>query len=1125
MMHNQNLLDKSKLLEALDSLGYTARMGSISLLGRTYRDNPAYSALLQSLLAGGFYEAQLALTGADATGDAQAVTAALRHEAAGVRKRAVGLLAKWATPAVMEEEAVSMSKECRRQLWRGISVHGQREAAERLLPLVFARWGAQEAAALLPACGEETVYRWMRTIGYSVDNWQPIAKRYPGLVAAYFRETLAQASPKEKGNVWRRFSSAMEMLSLLQPDAVLACALEEGPQDILPPILRTYMGNFMTAHADQVHRLLVREASRSDLLSFGIPLGVLRKKKAFSLEQWGELAVILAGQPVHMARLLHTLAPSQRTAVFAAAYPEPTRQGRVWEEAILDELPHDLREQEAVRMLGLREIKNNRQESLRITARRSIRHARTALEQASRVSPADERAMGLTYLVNSTALSREGMKETLLFLTRIKNDQDPVRLAAMTALSASPAFLYSAEQLPALTLLVDSVVEARDSSYATRAATERLAFNLLRHHAAEPGNALFAFALQTLVKLVKVSGQFALPSFEHLHLPHGVEAALFDEIYTSVAGDISRENYRLVLQLARALGKRGHNLPKLQELLEEATQAKNDATATQAARYWLAPPKTRDARVRALLDRDPSFIVVEEVLLHLIHKRQEWLDLYLSGTPVKGKLLSGKTIYLLPATWDFYRWLPRQQEAFALLLTRVVRDGKRNVFERTHALRRLAQLPDVSFSPMLDLLEHKEVAIAEAALYALSLTEAPEQALPHLLDHLDGDRARVAMYAVPRCMRRMSPGLLAACLQELLDRDKLKITVRKEAIRLLGAYRSGESVSLLLRELGKPQVHKDVQIAIGHAARQLLDDERSWDLLKTLAASSERDVVNSLMTQSPEELPQDQRHRYLAFIVGLAAHADAEVRGTAYHAMNRWSEGNEAIIAGAVAEGIVDLQESVSWRMAVHTLVQIGQDGKVNAIILGVVRQLAQAPLQAEWNANVAAGRDMPQRQRLLALTGMLTMQFPLHTRLALAPLYHEIIACLAPDETLRLVVVKMQLAAIDWQQVPQAAADLRKVTSGLEQQPHLLHDVDQAAVHILHSSNGHWKPEVLLAISDELAAGGDFVAAYLALSLLEVAGKDLFWNEACAGRLRAYRKHPHMAVRTRALNIWTADE
>jgi hypothetical protein len=241
--------------------------------------------------------------------------------------------------------------------------------------------------------------------------------------------------------------------------------------------------------------------------------------------------------------------------------------------------------------------------------------------------------------------------------------------------------------------------------------------------------------------------------------------------------------------------------------------------------------------------------------------------------------------------------------------------------------------------------------------------------------------------------------------------------------------------------------------------------------------------------------------------------------------MNRWGDGNEAIIAGAVAQGIVDYQDSARWRMAMHALVQIGQDGKVNDVILDVARQLAQAPLQEEWNANVAAGQDIPQRQRLLALTDGLTTNLPPHSRLVLAPLYHEAIACLAPDETLRLAVVKLQLAAINWQQAPQAAAGLRNVALGLEQQLHLLYEAYQEVVHMLHFSNGHWKPEVLLTISDELAAGEDFVAAYLALSLLEVAGKAIFWNEACASRLRAYRKHPHMAVRTRALDIWTAEE
>ncbi len=264
-----------------------------------------------------------------------------------------------------------------------------------------------------------------------------------------------------------------------------------------------------------------------------------------------------------------------------------------------------------------------------------------------------------------------------------------------------------------------------------------------------------------------------------------------------------------------------------------STSSDQSGIASLAAAQWLADPAHRDARVRKLLDEDESAIVLPAVFQHLHLHRQEWLDPFLERRSLSGRFTTGRVVYVLPAVSGFHRWLPRQQTTFSKLHREMAAERKRSMSERVRSVQILARMPVHGVDDLTGYLTtQSEVAIVEAALGALVWLDEPTPALPVLLANLDDSRARVAMYAMPKLARLVPKVVLEDALAELLARPKLKVTVHKEALRLLGGNRSERALQLLLAAWRVPKLHRDVAIAALHGARRWLDREEAWGMLE-----------------------------------------------------------------------------------------------------------------------------------------------------------------------------------------------------------------------------------------------------------------------------------------------------
>jgi hypothetical protein len=1111
---------KKTLMRELDRLGHGRRLERLSRLGSGARGSAELARLLRELEAGDAFERALALSIARSARFPDVVLRALADPSVAVRGLAAGAVGVVEDRKALTAQVLALDPATCKLVLRSLALTLDVGDADRLFTRVKGERGARAALPLLAACGAKTVAGVLPEVAHSIASFAALARRHPDVVLAFVRERLSKAPHRERSQRWARFGTAIRVLAVSRPAEVLDLALELAPAGQIPVGLGARLRSLTRKHPSRVFALLARPDYREALRDRGLPKEILRSLRFFSKEELGTFAEVLAESEQHLATLLEWLAPSERGALFERAYRKLGTEQRELPEDLLEALPHRLRDAEAERMLKLRAVRENPVRSLEIHAHRRIEASRAALEAAAAAPKAEDRGKALGLLVECSGRYRSGVGPTLEFLLRLKNDQDPVRAEALAALSGLPPGAFEPEHAAILEKLVEFIVNARDTSYATRAHVQVLATRILQANATDPEGSLFTFAIAALRRLAEQAGTLALPQLEK-NLPKGAEQRIAKAFFPLIRSATKREGYELVLSLHQAMGRRAWNVLELEKLLEPVTRAKPDSTAARGIDRWLANPRKRDRRVRALLDRDRSAVRLTPVFRHLHLRRQEWLDPFLKGKAIRGQFLTGQTLYLLPALTGFQRWLPRQQQSFRAALAAIAGEKRRDHWQRSSAIRTLSRLGVSSIIDLRPFLESKDVFVAEAALGGLAWLDEPRQALPLLLEHFGSDRARVAVYAVPRCARFLPPRELGAMLERLLATEGIKVTARKEVIRLLGAFPGPDSVRLLAAEQVKPKIHRDVRIAIGHAARRLIESEDAWRLLGDLAGSADADVSRSLLDQSAEAFAPSARSRYVELLLRVARQSDLRLRREAFAALTRWSAGSEEPIARAAADRIGDIEAGAEWSSALEALVTACQDGGAADTLIALVRTLLEVPVREGHDAGTE--RDLPARQRLQQLCQRLCA-LPEENLLVLSSTLESVAALLAADRSLWPSLAALRMAAVRWNDASSAAATVGELAQQAEGEPELVSALAGSVATRLAAST-RWTPEDVFSFLDRLD-GDSTVAARLAeLSVLRVLGPRLLWNEPCAARLRRLRAHDSASVRTAARSSWTRVE
>ncbi|TDC09102.1 hypothetical protein [Actinomadura bangladeshensis] len=1098
------------LLAEIEPLPHRARVRRLVEL-RRHAGEPELAALLAELGGRGHYERSTALFVASVVRDeasAAHILAATGDPDAALAVRATRLAVRYApAPGPLADSLRDAPSAVRTATYRAIRRYRRTDLADALIGPIEERWGADEAAALLPACTPGNAARRIGALAHAVPNHHSLGRAHPGTVLDRAERELARLSRGAQTSWWYPNGPGVAAAVRHDPGRVLGLLEDHWHARELPHALRPWIGTLLDTEPERTVGLLLSEDCRPIL-----PALIRRRSMRDRFARIGGDALTGIARAVRedertLRLLLKAVPPSRRGALFDAAMDGVDLAAAELGGELLDVLPRAVRVREARRMLALRAVAGRPQRVQAVSAFLPFEEARPVLAELIRRPDADERAAGYALLVQCAGRERDPDVLTALLdlLGRLRNEQDPVRGAALRALASVPEAVLRSEHAPAVERLADDALNARDCSEATRGTLVEIARAFFRQGAMRDDAALTASGVGLMERLLGHAAFRRLGRLDTV-LRRGREHRLVERLAPLLEEGARRDDHMLALALVRALGRRAHGVPALQDALEKALDARADGVIRDAITYWLEPPGTRGERVERVVAKDPSSVAVPAVLAAIAAERTDLLHLVLAGATPAGRFRRGDVTYVpwLDPRWT-RRWTARQHAACLRLLDRVAGDRRLPATDRGRAVASIAAVPGVAAERLRPYLESSDAHLRRAALTAAPWTARPQDVLPDLLAHASSDDAHVAVYAAGRAARFVRPSALAALLRPVLADGK--ITARKEALRILLRTRAPEAMDVVAAAWDDPGQHRDVRAAIVSAVRPHLADPVARRILAE-AAGGPRDLARQVLGAWPHEIEDEFRAHYAGLVVRVARSTAPEASDAALSALGRWTPWAPEIPA-VLAGVLTDLDDIRRWRTALFTLVTCAVGGAGTEELAGAAAALAGAGDVADAEAE----RDLPAAQRLTALADALG-NAAANRREAAEPVLRAVIGRL-PGPLGR----ELSAATLRWEGT---AADALADDCADDPVP----AVQRVAAALADGPRGTL-PDAgdVLPHAERLAGRGDLAGGLFACALTARHGPRAGWPGPWRVLLRALRAHPEPDVAFTARGVMTSRE